>query len=84
MSTDWSKIVGNTGNQYEQRIKCLQDEDMETKAIEDTVQETLHNLQNNDSESLVVFGEPQSGKTEMMIALNAKLLDAGYPISLIC
>jgi hypothetical protein len=28
----------------------------------------------------VIFGEPQSGKTEMMIALNAKLLDQGYPI----
>jgi len=30
--------------------------------------------------SLVIYGEPQSGKTEMMICLTAKLLDEGHSI----
>jgi hypothetical protein len=30
--------------------------------------------------SFVIYGEPQSGKTEMMICLTAKLLDDGYRI----
>ena len=28
----------------------------------------------------MIFGEPQSGKTEMMIALNAKLIDEGAEV----
>ena len=31
----------------------------------------------DDQKSFVIYGEPQSGKTEMMIALTAKLLDLG-------
>jgi hypothetical protein len=34
----------------------------------------------NGQRSFVIYGEPQSGKTEMMIALTAKLLDEGYKI----
>lgn len=81
MTTDWTKIVGNVGDsQYQDRIKSLQAVGKETTAIESTVESTLKNLKAKDSRSFVIFGEPQSGKTEMMIALNAKLLDEGYPI----
>ena len=80
-STDWTKIVGNAGsNQYNDHIKFLKNNDIYTMSIEQTIQLTFENLHNNDSRSLVIFGEPQSGKTEMMIALNAKLIDEGYPI----
>ena len=80
-TTDWSKIVGNIGsNQYDDRITTLQENSFDTISIEKTVKKILKNLKTNDSRSLVVFGEPQSGKTEMMIALNAKLLDEGYSI----
>lgn len=80
-TTDWSKIVGNVGTaQYKDRIADLQKRGMDTTAIEDTVEQTLGNLKSKKSRSLVIFGEPQSGKTEMMIALNARLLDEGYPI----
>ena len=81
MATDWTKIVGNLGNtQYEDRIKVLRDKNLDTSAIETTVKQTVSNLKLDNARSFVIFGEPQSGKTEMMIALNARLLDEGYPI----
>ncbi|MBL4786348.1 MAG: DNA helicase [Cohaesibacteraceae bacterium] len=80
-SIDWAEIVGNVGgNQYGDRICTLQAEGIDTTSIEAAVEQTLKNLDDKNSRSLVVFGEPQSGKTEMMIALNARLLDRGYPI----
>jgi len=78
---DYSKIVGNTGKkQYEARIKLLYEKNVDTTSIEKSINTTFDNLSNNGSRSFVIFGEPQSGKTEMMIALNAKLLDEGYRI----
>lgn len=78
---DYSKIVGNLGNsQYDDRISALKGKAIHTTSIETAVRETLDNLKTKDSRSFVIFGEPQSGKTEMMIALNAKLLDEGYQI----
>lgn len=78
---DWSQIVGKSGNtQYEDRLKVLKNKKINTDSIEHTVKQTVDNLKHNSAQSFVIFGEPQSGKTEMMIALNAKLLDEGYPI----
>lgn len=78
---DWSKIVGKADRkQYEQRIKTLKDNGIDTASIENTVSQTIHNLKLRSARSFVIFGEPQSGKTEMMIALNGRLLDEGYPI----
>ena len=48
-------------------------------AIESTVNKCLDNLA-NQKKSFVIYGEPQSGKTEMMITLTAKLLDDDYKI----
>lgn len=70
--------VGN--NQYQDRIQALQSDGMITQSIEDTVEETISNLNKQTGRSFVIFGEPQSGKTEMMIALNARLLDEGADI----
>lgn len=79
--TSWDQIVGNVGaNQYRDRIKALKAKGIDPTSIEKTVKKTLNNLKQRHSQSLVIFGEPQSGKTEMMIALNARLLDEGYPI----
>ena len=79
--TDWTTIVGNTGsNQYDQRIAALKQDDVDTLSIEKAIESAFQNLRDKGSRSLVVFGEPQSGKTEMMIALNARLLDEGYSI----
>ncbi|MEP5937351.1 MAG: Z1 domain-containing protein [Erythrobacter sp.] len=81
MNVDWANIVGKSGGtQYEDRIQNLKQKGMSTDAIEETVDETITQLKGADARSFVIFGEPQSGKTEMMIALNARLLDEGYPI----
>jgi hypothetical protein len=78
---DWAEIVGNVGsNQYEKRIQALKSKDIDTSCIERTIQQTIRSFNYKDDISFVVFGEPQSGKTEMMIALNAKLLDDGCEV----
>ncbi len=77
---NWSEIVGNVGkNQYKERIQLLNSRGLTTTEIELTVEGAVKNLKKN-VKSFVIFGEPQSGKTEMMIALNARLLDAGYDV----
>lgn len=78
---DWKHIVGKLEyDQYEKRIEFLKGNGVYTDEIEKTVGKTIDNLKEKKSRSFVIFGEPQSGKTEMMIALNAKLLDEGYKI----
>lgn len=78
---NWKEIVGNVGNsQYVERIKKLKNDGIDTKSIEETVDKTIANLSLAQGRSFVIFGEPQSGKTEMMIALNARLLDEGHEI----
>jgi hypothetical protein len=78
---DWSAIVGKPKlNQYEQRINFLKSKGIDTQAIEKAVDTTLKSINTDEFASFVIFGEPQSGKTEMMIALNAKLLDTGCEV----
>lgn len=84
---DWSNKVGKIeGSQYQKRLAALKDKNINTKSIEDTVEKTIQNLRSSGGRSFVIFGEPQSGKTEMMIALNARLLDenaAGIIVNLL-
>ena len=53
---------------------------IDTTRIKKTVGEAVAHVVTGNSHSFVIFGEPQSGKTEMMICLTAKLLDEGYNI----
>lgn len=77
----WRNYVGNVGNnQYGERIRFLKDKNLDTKSIEEAVTKTIANLKGGTGRSFVIYGEPQSGKTEMMIALNAKLLDEGKEV----
>ena len=83
MSThsNWDTFVGNVGNsQYQSRIDYLKKNGMNTSSIEESIRRTLDSFNYGDNSSFVIFGEPQSGKTEMMIALNAKLLDEGCEV----
>jgi hypothetical protein len=66
-------------NRYERRLAKLVANGQETERIQSVVENAIANLHNNQR-SFVIYGEPQSGKTEMMIALTAKLLDEGYKI----
>lgn len=65
-------------SRYERRIAALRQEQGSSESVERTVNEAVSNLLNGKVRSFAIYGEPQSGKTEMMIALTAKLLDSGY------
>lgn len=84
---DWGSKVGRIeGSQYQKRLTALKGKGIITKSIEDTIDKTIQNIRTNGGRSFVIFGEPQSGKTEMMIALNARLLDedaAGIIVNLL-
>lgn len=70
-------------NRYSKRIKALANsEGINTKFIEKTVDEAIGKISSGIN-SFVIYGDPQSGKTEMMIALTAKLLDLGNKIIVI-
>jgi Z1 domain/Type III restriction enzyme, res subunit len=66
-------------NRYERRLSKLVSLNQEVERIKAVVEKAVENL-NNGQKSFVIYGEPQSGKTEMMIALTAKLLDEGNKI----
>jgi hypothetical protein len=65
---------------YAKQLQRLQDEGIATASIEAAVAGTIKKLGVSKKSSIVIYGEPQSGKTEMMICLTAKLLDEGHPI----
>lgn len=72
------KFGGRPANQYERQLQRLREVGNSTECIETAVQGALKNLSGPGRKSFVIYGEPQSGKTEMMICLTAKLLDEGY------
>lgn len=77
----WEDIVGNVGdNQYRERIQKLNSKGIVTTEIEQAVDSAVASFRDEGRKSFVIFGEPQSGKTEMMIALNARLLDEGCEV----
>jgi len=63
---------------YSRQLDRLRGHAVDTSSIEAAVSSTLGNLANAKTSALVIYGEPQSGKTEMMICLTAKLLDEGH------
>ena len=65
---------------YSRMLERLRLRGRYTHSIEKAVDEAIANLKQDGSKAFVIYGEPQSGKTEMMIALTAKLLDQGSKI----
>lgn len=61
---------------FDARINYLSKRNREVSIVSEGVNEVMDNL-SSGTRSLVVYGEPQSGKTEFMIALVCKLLDEG-------
>ena len=59
------------------RIMFLKNIGMDTSIIENGVFQAEDAI-NRDVKSFVIYGEPQSGKTEVMIALTCKLVDIGF------
>lgn len=64
-------------SRYHDRIQMLQSRGRATDVIEKGISETIQVL-DSGAKSFVIYGEPQSGKTEFMIALVCKLLDMGH------
>jgi Z1 domain-containing protein/type III restriction/modification enzyme restriction subunit len=67
------------GNRYEKRLSQLVADGQAVDRIQGVVETAIENIKAGQK-SFVIYGEPQSGKTEMMIALTAKLLDEGHKI----
>lgn len=66
-------------NRYKRRLAQLTTDNKEVDRIKKVVDSSIDNITNGRN-SFVIYGEPQSGKTEMMIALTARLLDEGLKI----
>lgn len=64
-------------DQYERQLHRLIAAGKRVDCIEAAVRDALTNVSGEGRKSFVIYGEPQSGKTEMMICLTAKLLDEG-------
>lgn len=65
-------------DQYKKQLARVKATNLETKCIETAVDDVLTKLPTAATGSLVIYGDPQSGKTEMMICLTARLLDARH------
>jgi Z1 domain/SWI2/SNF2 ATPase len=78
-SFDFDRFKTHTtaGNQYVRQLERLRADGKQTDCIEKAVDGALSNLSATSRSSFVIYGEPQSGKTEMMICLTARLLDEG-------
>ena len=85
-SFDLSKLkqTSSTLNhtRYQRRLEILTNKGQETQRISSVVEGVINNIRNN-KRSFVIYGEPQSGKTEMMIALTARLLDEDFKIIIV-
>jgi hypothetical protein len=69
-------------SRYRKQLERLKKNQYNTSFVEEAVNGAITNLSQNIN-SFVIYGEPQSGKTEMMICLTAKLLDEGHKIIIV-
>jgi hypothetical protein len=65
-------------DQYKKQLARVEKQGEQTDKIAAAVQDVIQKLPTAANGSLVVYGDPQSGKTEMMICLTAALLDGDY------
>lgn len=71
------KTTSNAISQYRRQLERLALDGKQVDCIEQAVEGAITNLASTGRASFVIYGEPQSGKTEMMICLTARLLDEG-------
>lgn len=72
----------NTKTRYEKQLDRLYQKNYSIERFENVTKKAVENI-NNGIKSFCIYGDPQSGKTEMMILLTAKLLDMGNKIIII-
>jgi hypothetical protein len=73
------RSIASKRNRYEGQLARIKKAKKQTSCIETAVHSASETLRTG-TKSFVIYGEPQSGKTEMMICLTAKLLDDGYRV----
>lgn len=71
------KHVHTPTGQYKKQLERLANSGKQVDCIESAVEGAVDSLNVAPRASFVIYGEPQSGKTEMMICLTARLLDEG-------
>ena len=77
---DISKFKNKDRNKrYE---KYISSKKYDTTHIEETVNTAFNHIQSGEK-SFVIYGQPQSGKTDMMIGLCSKLFDEGTEIIIV-
>lgn len=64
--------------QYQKQLERVKKTGAQTEMIAEAVDEAVKKLPKASTGSLVIYGDPQSGKTEMMICLTARLLDENH------
>jgi hypothetical protein len=65
-------------DQYKKQLDRVKARGEQIDKIAEAVDGVIKTLPTASAGSLVVYGDPQSGKTEMMICLTAALLDSGH------
>lgn len=71
--------IASANNRYQQQLSRLTQQQKQTSCIEEAVARAAKNIQDGHR-SFIIYGEPQSGKTEMTICLTAKLVDSGHDV----
>ena len=74
---DFDLLDLENDSEYNRQINRVLKNTPHTESIEKTVLKASESIKSG-VRSFVIYGEPQSGKTEMMICLTAKLLDDGF------
>lgn len=77
---DELRAIAAENDRYEQQLNRLREARKQTSCIETAVERATAKINSNESRSFIIYGEPQSGKTEMMICLTAKILDDGFSV----
>lgn len=67
-------------DRYAKQLHRLKLTGVQTDCVESAVEAAIAKMMTAKTSALVIYGEPQSGKTEMMICLTAKLLDQGHKV----
>jgi hypothetical protein len=79
LNVDLLRQIAAKKERYHTQLSRLLAAKKQTSCIEAAVSSAMETLASG-TRSFVVYGEPQSGKTEMMICLTAKLLDEGHRV----
>ncbi|MER8583352.1 DNA helicase [Mesorhizobium sp. M1423] len=74
------KSAASLKNRYEKQLDAMESKGLQSEFVKEAVEGSLKNLAGGGKTAFVIYGDPQSGKTEMMICLTAKLLDDGNKV----